>query len=176
MPRTVSDYAKVALAALPRVWWSVLLAIHVPAFITVWSSIILESADPTRLSSALALVLTMAFFILKIRDVGFLRLRKRQHSFVAFCILAAVFHHGVIAPDVDEGALLQATAVVVTGVAVRRLVRRAPRILRDCLDLLRAALTGPNPRPAVAAAGCFGPAPCRRLRAYTHSIPRAPPA
>ena len=175
MVRTAQRYFRGMKAALPRLGWSLLLAVHVPAFLTVWSSIVLGPLDPTRLSSGLALTLTMALFILKIRGVGFLRLRKRQHSFVAFCILTAIVHHGAIAPNADNTTLLKATAVVATAVMVRRLVRRAPSRLNDWLDSLRAALSGRSARPVVAVAGCIAPAPNRRRRAFAHSAPRAPP-
>jgi hypothetical protein len=161
---------------LPKLGWSLLFGIHLPVFVAVWSSIIFDGADLGRISNGLALALTLAFFILKIRDVAFLRLRKRQQSFVAFCLLTAVVHHGAIAPNVDEAMLLQATAVVAGGVAAHRLARRAPRLLRDWFEQIRIALSAWSRHPARQPAIVVRRAPSRRRRFIPHSVPRAPPA
>lgn len=175
MVRTALIHLRGIKAALPRIGWGLLLAVHVPAFFTVWSSILLEPMDPTRLSSGLALALTMALFVLKIKGVGFLKLRKRQHSFVVFCILTAIVHHGAIAPNTDDATLLKATAMVATVVTVRRLVRRAPTLFNDWLDSLRASWSGLAVNPAVAFTGRIAPTANRRRCAFARSVPRAPP-
>ncbi|MHC4948998.1 MAG: hypothetical protein ACYTG1_12190 [Planctomycetota bacterium] len=159
---------------LPRIWWGSLIAIHVPILLAVCSSMLLDGLDLSRVGNAIVLILALGFFALKYQDAWFLRLRTRQQSFVAVCLLAALFHHDVVSPAlVDEETAAQVTAVVVSSATVWHLARRRPSWLTRLAALLA--------RPALPLAAVL------RRRARTtdldprrtilvHLVPRAPPA
>jgi hypothetical protein len=124
------------LPSLSQLFWGGLLAVHVPAFWAVWSSLLTEGLELSRLGSGIALVLAMAFFVLKFQDFALLRLRTRQQSIVVVCLLTAVVHHQAIAPG-GEGALAVPAAVATVG-AVGELARLRPPAARRFLDHLAA--------------------------------------
>jgi hypothetical protein len=106
----------------------------------VWSSLFSEGLDLSRLGSGIALVLAMAFFVLKFQDFALLRLRTRRHSVVVVCLLTAVVHHQAIAPG-GEGALAVPAAVATVG-AVGELARLRPPAPRRLVKHLAAQLAG----------------------------------
>ena len=136
--REPGRHRRALVPTLAQVFWGGLLAIHVPVFWAVWSSLITEGFDLSRLGSGIALVLAMAFFVLKFQDFSLLRLRTRQQSLVVVCLLTAVVHHQAIAPG-GEGALA-VPAVVATVGAVREIARLRPPAPRRLLEHLAAQL------------------------------------
>jgi hypothetical protein len=102
------------------------VAIHVIVLGAVCVSIALEGLDASRLGSVISLVLAMTFFGLKLGDVAFLRLRTRQQSCVAVCLLTAIVHHNAVVTEIDEPRVLQVAAVVVTAAAVHLALRSGP--------------------------------------------------
>jgi len=162
---------------LPRVWWATLVAIHVPIVLTVWSSILIDGADLSRVGSGILLILCMAFFALKFQDVWFLRLRTQQQSLIATCLLIAVFHHGALGPGVDQTIAIPATVVVATltigGLVQKRrtLVHLGHRLL-DALRHTPAAAI----RVRTLRARRERRLPFERPFIISLSVPRAPPA
>jgi hypothetical protein len=128
------------LPTLSQLFWGAIFAIHVPAFWAVWSSLLTGGLDLSRLGSGIALVLAMAFFVLKFQDFALLRLRTRQQSLIVVCLLTAVVHHQAIAPG-GEGALAVPTAVATVG-AVGELARLRPPAPRRLVKHLAAQLGG----------------------------------
>ncbi|MHC5007499.1 MAG: hypothetical protein ACYTGF_09105 [Planctomycetota bacterium] len=126
------------LPTLAQLFWGGLFAIHVPAFWAVWSSLISDGLDLSRLGSGIALALAMAFFVLKFRDLAILRLRTRQQSVIVVCLLTAIVHHQAIAPG-GEGALAVPAAVATIG-AVGEFARLRPPAPRRLLQHLAAQL------------------------------------
>ncbi len=163
-------------SALPRLWWGFLFVIHVPILAAVWTSVFVDGLDPSRIGSGAALALTQVFFLLKFRDVKFLRLRTRQQSFLAVCLLIAVCHNGAIASDADGSTVLQTTAVATTTLGVATLIRRRRSLLKR-LDRLIAALSArPAPVRAVPSAYVLKSIDPEQRGALGTSIPRGPPA
>jgi len=163
-------------ARLARIWWGSLLAIHLPVLWAVWASVITDGPHISRIGSGIALALAIAFFALKLRDVSFLRLRTRQQSFVAVCLLTAIVHHGAVAPAIDEATFAQATVVVAATVAVRSLWRARRALRNGWATLLAALCIRPSTRPAVAFCRSRDVPLRRRFPVRARSAPRAPPA
>jgi peptidoglycan/LPS O-acetylase OafA/YrhL len=114
------------LAVLPQAFWGALLVIHLPIFVAVASSIVVDGPTLSRICSLLGLVVAMAFFLLKLGDVSFLRLRTRQQSFVVVCLLTAIVHSNAIAPDMDRAIVIQGAAALVTSSVAHEWLRRRP--------------------------------------------------
>jgi hypothetical protein len=162
------------LPTLTQLFWGGLFAIHVPAFWAVWSSLITEGLDLSRLGSGIALALAMAFFVLKYRDVALLRLRTRQQSVVVVCLLAAVVHHQAIAPG-GEGALAVPAAVAVVG-AVGEISRLRPPAPRRLLAHLAAQLATRRLVAATAIRDVSDARTSATQKPRSTSDPRGPPA
>ena len=139
--------------SLPRLWWGLLLLIHMPILAAAASSIILGGPDPSRIGNLIALVVATAFFTLKLQDVAFLRLRTRRHSFVVVCLLTALVHHGAVAPGPHSALIVQSTAVAMTTGAAHLWLRRRPELARGWASRLAALLAVPYVIPTVAG-GC----------------------
>jgi hypothetical protein len=165
------------LEVLPRAWWGLLLVIHLPIVVAVGTSVLTEGPSLSRLGSLLALVVTMAFFLLKLKDVSILRLRTRQQSFVVVCLLTAIVHSNAIAPDVEPAVIVQTTAVLVTTWVAHEWFRRhRPRRL-DWAARLAASLAPPRLLLSLMRRrddGGWSPPP--RWIPPPLSVPRAPPA
>ncbi|MCP3903906.1 MAG: hypothetical protein GY715_09755 [Planctomycetes bacterium] len=164
-------------ACIPRAWWAILVIVHVPIVITVWTSILTDGADLSRVGSGILLILCMAFFVLKFQDVWFLRLRTRQQSLVAVCLLIAVFHHGAAGPGIDQTIAIPATVVVAT-LTIGGLVRHRRTLSRLGQHVLDALRCVPAPVINVRAfrARVEHRPPFERPFVISQSVPRAPPA
>jgi hypothetical protein len=178
MVQLAARSCRAIFASLPRLWWGLLLAIHLPVLGAVCWAILDDGASPGRVGNLIALVVTMAFFALKLQDVAFLRLRTRQQSFVVVCLLTAVFHHNAVAPDADTTVLVQGAAALVTTGAVREWLRQRPVPSTDWATRLAASLGMPRLPLAVTRRRRRNEAwsPPRWLIPQSHSVPRAPPA
>jgi hypothetical protein len=143
-----SAHPRSLLSNLTRAWWGGLFALHVPVFWAVWSSMVTEGPDPSRLGSGIALVLAMAFFALKFQDFSLLRLRTRQQSIVVVCLLTAVVHHQAIAPGGESAVAIPAVATVY---AVGEMIRLRPPAPGRFTALLAAQLATRRPVLATAA-------------------------
>jgi hypothetical protein len=164
------------LRHLPRLWWTALLLLHAPIFGTVLLSLVSEGVTFGRLSSALSLALAILFFLLKIRDVAFLRLQTRQQSFVALCLVIAVVHHDAAASALSQDGAPATVAVVTTVLVGSTLIRPRRGFLRDLLRDLGTLMRG---RPVAPQVLIVVPrrrrrAPQRRVRPI--GVTRAPPA
>jgi hypothetical protein len=176
MPRYVSKLARMTLAALPRAWWTFLLVIHLPILVAICSALVTEGLGVSRLGSLLALVVAMAFFFLKLRDVPYLRLRTRQQSIIVVGLLTALVHSNAIAPGVDGTVVAQTTVALVATRTAHQWLRQRPRIGPGILARLLATLT---PRPltlAVAAPRDRAVVLLPQWVLPSLSVPRAPPA
>ena len=176
MLQMAAHVCRVIWSSLPRLWWGLLILIHLPVFFAVWSSVIFGDFDISRLGSGVALTAAMAFFLLKYRDVSFLRLRTRHQSFIAVCLLTAIAHHGVVNTDLDAAAGGPAAAVAVTTLAATNLVRRRRTLLRSWGRLIASLPTRPLLGPAAVRADHAAPLLRRRLIVVSTTPPRAPPA
>jgi hypothetical protein len=62
-----------AVWSLRRIIWVAMAVGHIPAFYGVWKTSLQNGFDGGKLEGCIGLTLAMLFFILKIRDVAFLR-------------------------------------------------------------------------------------------------------
>ena len=113
-----------------RIWWGVLTAIHVPILAKVCVSLASQGPNPGLVGSAVGLVLTLGFFLLKIWDVRILRLPNRKHSFLTFCLIVAFVHHDVRSVATSNPALAQATVIAASAVLLPRLVLATKNAIR----------------------------------------------
>jgi hypothetical protein len=173
MPRGL----KTLIAALPRVVWGLLAAVHVPVFIAVISSMVLDGPTLGCFANLIALVATIAFFWLKAHDVAFLRFGTRQQSFVVVCLLTAIVHRSAIVPGPDANIFAQTTAVVLATGTVHRLVLRRRALALGWASRLAALLTTTRELPSRCAGWCEHHVPSL-LPGFQvpQSVPRAPPA
>lgn len=151
-----------------------MLASHAPAVAAAWVSVF---AQPDQIGRCISLTLSAAFFVLKIADVAWLRMRCDRRSVIAMVAAVALLHAGVPAhwgaayspaPPVSVLALGVTLAMLVAVTAPARTPshrsrrRDASQSLRIIAAALRRSLLAPPP-PA-------GPA---RLRSLLPN--RAPP-
>jgi len=102
------------LKVLSRLWWALLIALHVPAVVSVFEGLV---AEPTvgRSVAAVAVAITVAIFVLKLIDVPFLRLGGHRRSALVFVLACSIAHHEVIAKDAAGEVTDVVPAVLVTG-------------------------------------------------------------
>lgn len=161
---------------LPRLWWIALLLLHTPILATVVLSMATEGVTFGRLSSTLSLTLAILFFVLKIRDVGFLRLQTRQQSFVALCLVIAIVHHDAAASALTQEGVPETAALVTTVLVTTALVRSRRGLIRDLLRDLGVLMRGRliEPQVFIATPRRRRRAPQRRVRPI--GVTRGPPA
>jgi hypothetical protein len=163
---------------LARLAWVALATMHLSPLWRTVSALAAEGPSLRRIGVLAVLVVFLAFFILKACGVGFLRVRCRKMSLVAFLVCCGLVH-GEDAAQWAKDPAHQAvawSAVVAAGatVADRRGLRRK---VREALDGLRELARSAAPAPARLAyvardAGWHGgPAPGRRCGAS-----RGPPS
>lgn len=111
-----------------RAAWAVMLALHAPALAAAWVSVF---AQPSGVVRCLSLSISAAFFILKIADVSWLRMRHDRRAIIAMVTALALIHAGVPAhwgaadaPAPPMAALAAGTTLVLMAAAAVR--ARAP--------------------------------------------------
>jgi hypothetical protein len=164
------------LRHLPRLWWTALLLLHAPILATVLLSMASEGVTFGRLSSALSLALAILFFVLKMRDVGFLRLQTRQQSFVALCLVIAIVHHDAAASALVQEGAPETAALVTTVLVAAASVRPRRGFIRDLLRDLGTLMRGRPiaPQTVTATPRRRRRPPQRRVRPV--GVMRGPPA
>ena len=95
-----------------------MIAFHLPILLMVLGSLVIDGCDLDRVGSACSLVAALAFFVLKLNDVSFLRLQSGQQAIIAFGLLIAIAHHGAIERQLGEEAAAPAVAAIVIGAGV----------------------------------------------------------
>lgn len=109
-----------------RVFWLLLLAVHIPALLAVGGSVV-RGEDAFSIVSIVGLALTVAFFVLKCLDVAFLRLRGPGAK-IAFLLVCAVVHREAVTSPIARQIIDGSPMVLVAGAAAvgssRRLRQR----------------------------------------------------
>ncbi len=105
---------------IARCIWALMAAVHAPALIGVWRSYITSGFAPDRAAGCVVLTLSMIFFVLKVRGIGFLRFRVGKRAWVAMILTVALIHVDAIRPERQhtfrtETAVLFATTSIIVG-------------------------------------------------------------
>ncbi|MBU0717389.1 MAG: hypothetical protein KJ749_04000 [Planctomycetes bacterium] len=119
---------------LRRGFWLLMGVMHAFALFAAWRSFFEGSGETSRLIGCFTLSLSMLFFVLKVYDVSFLRMRPTKGAWVAACLLVAWIHLDCVNPDVaaslsGNGTDLLATTVLLGGLtrvpeAARAMIKR----------------------------------------------------
>ena len=157
-----------------RLWWALLIAIHIPILANVGRTLFLGKESGSWLAF-IALLVTVLLFALKFIDVRFLRFRTRRNGALVFIVACLFVHNEVTASEVTREVLQQSPMVLVFGVIAvgARAARRQLRDLwRDLHTTFARQLVIAHPHGAVVAE------PPLTVRWFINSrlaIPRAPP-
>lgn len=167
---------RIPVSALSRGLWATMLACHVPALITTWVAVLRGGIDVGQLGGFLLLNASVAFFVLKVRGVGFLEFRTDRRSLVAVTVAVALMHADAIGTRLDYQAVPAEIPVAASTLFAAGLTR-VQSAMRGLVSR-RAESTNRRARPAATAdTACFGAfAPRRWILNSCVRIPRAPPA
>ena len=108
--------------AMWRLAWLLVFALHLPATIKVYGSAA-AAGEPTAWSSLILLAVTNLFFILEITFAWSLRILSDRRCLVAFVLIVALMHAGVldrVMPDAiaDQGVNLMLFVSTVAPLAI----------------------------------------------------------
>ncbi len=129
MERSFSIMSRWLMLNARRLWWALLIAIHIPILANVARTLFI-GAEPGSWLALIALCLTVLLFILKFIDVRFLRFRTRRNGALVFILVCLFMHHEVTASEVTREVFQQAPMILALG-AVAVGARAARRQLRD---------------------------------------------
>jgi len=126
-----------------RLWWMMLLAVHVHPLISTMRFMILEGVTPARLFAFFGLILLIGFFVLKIANVPFLRHHARREALIVFWIIAALVHNNAstaaleaVSTQPAPVAVLVGFSIAGSGVSSHRNRKKVVRFLRRLHDSL----------------------------------------
>lgn len=157
-----------------RLWWALLIAIHIPILANVARTLFMGN-EPGSWLAFVALLLTVCLFVLKFIDVQFLRFRSHRNGVLVFIVACLFMHHEVTASEVSREVLQQAPMILALGAFVvgARAARHHLRDLwRDLNTIFARRLIVAHPSGSVVTQ------PHTSLKWLTNSrsaIPRAPP-
>lgn len=129
MERSSSTISRGIGISARRLWWALLIAIHIPILYNVARVLILDDEAGSWLAF-IALLLTVSLFVLKFIDVRFLRFRTSRNGALVFIIACLFVHNEVAASEVTREVFQQAPMILALG-AVAVGARAARRQLRD---------------------------------------------
>lgn len=98
-----------------RLLWAVLVGLHMHVFTRVLAGGLEDGMTVAWIAQSVAIAGTVAFFVLKLMGVRWLRMRSHRHACVAFLLAAAVAHHDVVVTpnaDVPPTWIVVATGIV----------------------------------------------------------------
>lgn len=122
-----------------RAVWGLLTLIHAPLLVAVGARLARDGFDAASLGSALALAVTLAFFVLKLADAPFLRCSCRRATLVVFLLVTALVHRDLLAPGLEPEALAPAM-VLVSAAGLIEHAWRCRRRIREAWQSVRAGL------------------------------------
>ncbi len=99
MSRSVSNILATSKPWLGRALWGCMALCHAPAFVGIWSALAAGESGTGALAQLVGLSASMLFFALKFCDLPCLRVRTEWRAYLAFALVVAIIHLGVIAPD-----------------------------------------------------------------------------
>ncbi len=114
LSRSAGTYVRSRLPKLRRLFWLIMVVGHAHGLVGAWRSSVASGFDLEPLGGCILLLLSMLFFVLKLGDVAFLRFRADRRSFVAFCVVVAFLHLGVLRPGDDPTLIPEYTALAAT--------------------------------------------------------------
>ncbi len=120
-------------AMLWRLIWLLLFAMHVPATIKVYAAAT-QVGEPTAWSSLVLLAATNIFFVLEIVFAWSLRVLSDRRCLIAFILIVAMMHAGVIErvipqATVDQGLELLLFVSTVATVMLAYVIAMAARLI-----------------------------------------------
>ena len=112
--------------ALNRGFWVLMLFAHAPALISAWRCCLAEGLQLDMLGGCVVLTASMVFFVLKLRDIGWLRFRTDRRSLLALGLVVALIHLDCLQPGLRTEVASKCAVVLVTTaivVAIPRMIR-----------------------------------------------------
>lgn len=115
-----------------RGFWLLMALGHARALVGAWTALLGTGLAAERLGTCTLLTLSMAFFVLKLRDVSWLRWRADRRSFVALCMVIALLHANALkGSDSPPTVIPEYTALVVTTTFLVVQTSQLRRLLRS---------------------------------------------
>ena len=105
---------RLSAASLRRLLWLVMGLLHLPALWGAGQALLAGGFDLERVIGCVVLVVTTAFFALKVIDVPCLRFRVDRHSLVVLLAVAALLHLDVVRPADNPTLIPECTTLVAT--------------------------------------------------------------
>ncbi len=124
--------------AARRLWWALLLLIHIPVIGGVGRSLLTEP-DGGKWFAFAALTLTVLLFVGKLLDAPFLRFRTTRSAAIVFLLVCALVHHEAAASEAGREVLKVAAMALVATVAVEGFRRSTRRLRQQLLRQIRKA-------------------------------------
>ena len=124
--------------AARRVWWALLILIHIPVIGSVARSLLTHPDGGSWFAFA-ALTLTVLLFVGKLLDAPFLRFRTTRSAALAFLLVCALVHHEAAASEAGREVLKVASVALVAAVAVEGFRRSTRRLRQQLLRQIRKA-------------------------------------
>ncbi len=164
---------------IARVVWGGMAILHAPILVLLCLSFLRDGFELGKIWSAISLAASLAFFVLKMRDVAFLHIRNTQAAWVSLALITALLHQGALTRhfgDDQTTPITWATVITITAAIGGRSSWRNRHAMRDWMRWMAG---GFNILEALRAVGVTNTpttwAP-RAPRPFTETGPRAPPA
>ncbi|UCC31903.1 MAG: hypothetical protein JSU86_06420 [Phycisphaerales bacterium] len=125
-----TSYSHPLANALNRGFWLLMLLAHAPALFSAWRCCLADGLQLDLLGGCLVLTASMVFFVLKLRDIGWLRFRTDRRSLLALGLVVALIHLDCLRPGLRTEVASKCAVVLVT-TAVVVAVPRLTRLLRS---------------------------------------------
>jgi hypothetical protein len=113
-----------------------MIVFHAPPLFDAWRSLFAGGFEAGRLGGCIGLSLAMVFFILKVRNVAYLRFHTNWRSAVVLCMVVALLHLDSIRPGDDPTMVPECTTLAAT----TWLVSSLPPVRRRVNEALTAAV------------------------------------
>lgn len=131
-------HIRIRTTDLRSAFWLLMMAAHAPGLIAAWRALLTTGSPADHLRACLFLSISMVFFVLKLRDVRWLRIRADRHSWVAMGMIIALLHTNAIQRHGDDSSTTPYVAVIAT----TWLAGHMPVIRRTLRRLMSRSSTG----------------------------------
>ncbi len=118
---------------LGRCFWALMCGMHAFALAAVWRSLFDGGLETSELAGCFTLSLSVAFFLLKVAGVSFLRINPSKRAWVAACLLVAWIHVDCVDPNLTGILSGDCADLIVSTVLIGGLTQ-IPERVRATLD------------------------------------------
>jgi len=111
---------RVTLEHGAKAFWGLMAAAHMPAMLSCWNKVATTGLTWPNIGSCLLLAASIAFFLLKVADVRFLRFHLTRQSGIALCVVVAFLHFDAIRGGDDPTLIPEFTTLIIASTIVGR--------------------------------------------------------